>query len=166
VALLPSTVKALEPFPLAYPSPLRPVDRYAHQAGVAVVAGIRSEHHEVSVFPSVEGQVFNQRPIEKPCWRRILPAAEAALSDDFDRVRARSHLQLDVLRCGVSDQHPHQDLNIAKAFETGRDGIGARHDHGKAVKPGMVGLGGLLHAGREAPHDDRPLPGQSLRSRR
>ncbi len=60
-----------------------------------------------------------------------------------------------LLRRGVSYTHLHQDLDIAKTSETCHHGIGARRDHRKPVKSRMVCRGGLLHAGREIPHNDR-----------
>ena len=127
----------------------------AHQAGVAVVAGIRRQHHEVAVFSSVERQVFDKRTVDDSAGGGILRPQQRRRPDDFNRVVAGSHLQLDILRRGVSYAHLHQDLDIAKALETCHHGIGARRDHWKPVKSRVVCRGGLLHASREVPHNHR-----------
>ncbi len=35
--------------------------------------------------------------------------SSGVVADYLDRVRARAHLQPDVLRCGISHQHSHQE---------------------------------------------------------
>src|ERR1019366_10656203 len=84
----------------------------AYRIGVAVVAGIRRQGSKVGVFSSVERQFLDKRPLQHGGGGGFLRSKKRRGADYFNRVLAGSDLQLDILRRGISDQHPHPDLNI------------------------------------------------------
>ena len=128
---------------------------YADQSGVAVIAGVGRQHRKIGVLTPVHGQILYQRTIDDGTFGQLSGPQQGCRPDNFNCVRAGSHLQFDILQSAPSDLHLGQNLHVAKALEACRDGIGARHHRRKLIHSGMICGGRLFHACREAPQKHR-----------